>query len=83
MPNITLSLPEDLHRRMKRHSEIRWSEVVRRILAEKIRDLELMEQMTSTSLLSDEDVDALDHLLKEAILKRYREKDIESVSRGA
>lgn len=83
MPNITLSLPEDLHRRMKRHSEVRWSEVVRRILAEKIRDLELMERLTTKSLLSDEDVDALNHLLKEAILKRYQDKGIESVPRRA
>lgn len=82
MPNITLSLPEDLHRKMKQHKEVRWSEVVRRILEEKIRDLEMMEKITIRSTLSAEDVDFLDHLLKEALLKRYEERVKRPAPRG-
>ena len=40
MPNVTLAIPEDLHNKMKNHSEIRWSEVVRKSISEKIEDLE-------------------------------------------
>jgi len=71
MANITLSVPESLHRKMKKHPEVRWSEVVRRVLAERIRDLELMDRLTAKSVLSAEDVDELDHFLKEALLRRY------------
>jgi len=72
MPNLTLTVPEDLHRRMKRHPEVKWSEVVRRILASKVRDLERMDRLAAKSVLTVEDVDALDHLVKESLLRRYR-----------
>ena len=74
MPNLTLSVPEDLHRRMKRHAEVKWSEVVRRILAEKVRDLELMDRLTAKSALTSKDITDLDHVMKEAVLRRYRDR---------
>jgi len=74
VPNITLSLPEDLHRKMRRHPEVKWSEVVRRILADKIRALEAMDRMVSRSILTPEDVAEFDHILKEALLRRYRRR---------
>ncbi len=82
MPNLTLSVPEELHQRMKRHSEVRWSEVIRRILVEKIRDMELMDSITSKSLLSDADVDVLDHLLKEALVRKYQKDNKLAIRRA-
>ncbi|KHO54618.1 MAG: hypothetical protein QT10_C0014G0016 [archaeon GW2011_AR19] len=32
MTNITLSIEEDIYKRMKKHSEIKWSEFVRKII---------------------------------------------------
>ncbi|MGQ0798358.1 MAG: hypothetical protein ACT4OI_10935 [Methanobacteriota archaeon] len=75
MPNLTLSVPDDLHRKMKRHPEVKWSEIVRRILASKIRDLERMDRLAAKSVLTGEDVDFLDHLVKESLLKRYRQAE--------
>jgi len=43
MVNITVSIPEELYRKMKRYSEVRWSEVVRKALADYIRRLEAVE----------------------------------------
>jgi len=74
MPNITLSLPDDLHRKMKRHPEVKWSEVVRRVISERIRDLEAMDRITAKSVLAPADVDELDHLLKAALLRRYQRR---------
>ena len=56
MPNITLSVPEHLHRKMKRHPEVNWSEVVRRLIAERLRDLESMDKITAKSGLAPADV---------------------------
>ena len=56
MPNLTLAIPEELHEKMKHHSEIRWSEVVRKSLSEKIRDLELLEKISEKSRLTPEDI---------------------------
>lgn len=40
MPNITLSIPEELYERMRRHPEVKWSEVARKAIAEYLRRLE-------------------------------------------
>lgn len=74
MPNITLTVPDDLHRRMKRHPEVRWSEIVRRILADRVRALEAMDRLTSNSVLTIDDVAEFDHVLKESLLRRYRRR---------
>ncbi|MDK2464531.1 MAG: hypothetical protein QI223_07155 [Candidatus Korarchaeota archaeon] len=50
MPNLTVSLPEDLRRRMRAHPEIRWSEVVRRAIEEYLDRLELVEEEPIVSL---------------------------------
>ncbi len=44
MVNITVSIPEELYSKMKKYSEVRWSEVVRKALAEYIRRLEAIER---------------------------------------
>jgi len=72
MPKLTLMVSEDLHRRMKRHPEVGWSEVVRRVLAEKARDLELTDRLTARSALTSEGIADLDHMVKGAVLSRYR-----------
>ena len=59
MPNVTLSIPEALHEKMKKHSEIRWSEVVRKSISEKIEDLEVMDKLTKRSKLTQADVDEI------------------------
>ena len=74
MPNITLSVPDELHRKMKRHPEVKWSEVVRRVISERIRDLEAMDRITAKSVLAPADVVELDHILKDALLRRYRRR---------
>lgn len=71
VPNITLTVPADLHRKMKAHPEIKWSEVVRRIIAQRIRTLERMDALTRRSALTAADVEELDHLVKEGLRRRY------------
>jgi len=43
MVNITISIPEELHNKMKRYSEVKWSEVVRKALADYVGRLEIVE----------------------------------------
>jgi len=54
MTNITLSVPADIYARMKIHKEIRWSEVVRRAIAEFIGKLEERGSATTTGTLFEE-----------------------------
>jgi len=40
MPNITLSLPSELHKFVKKHNEINWSEIARRAISTDIEELD-------------------------------------------
>jgi hypothetical protein len=59
MTNITLAIPEGLHTKMKKHSEIRWSEVVRQSIAKKVELLEVMDNIAAKSKLTKKDIDVL------------------------
>ncbi len=43
MPNITLYVPEEIYKKMKKYKEIKWSEVARQSIVEKIKRLEEAE----------------------------------------
>ena len=43
MVNITISIPEELYNKMKKYSEVKWSEVVRKALADYVGRLEIVE----------------------------------------
>jgi len=43
MANLTVSIPKELCEKMKRHSEVKWSEVVRKALSDYVDRLELVE----------------------------------------
>ena len=40
MPNITLALPEEIYRKMKRRRDVKWSEVARRAIVERLERVE-------------------------------------------
>ncbi len=64
MTNITLAIPEDLHEKMKFHSEIRWSEVVRKSISQKVEMLDAMNRIAKKSRLTKKDVDDLSKKIK-------------------
>ncbi|MCD6164971.1 MAG: hypothetical protein J7J30_06040 [Candidatus Odinarchaeota archaeon] len=53
MPNITLSISEELYRKMKEYSEVRWSEVARKAIIEYLRKLEGEFKMSTEELLEE------------------------------
>lgn len=61
MVNVTISIPEDLHNKMRKYSEVKWSEVVRKALIEYIGHLEAKERRVVSS-------DELSEMLKMAQL---------------
>lgn len=71
MPNITLSIPKELHIVIKKHNEIKWSEIARRAMWEQARKLKLMDELVKKSKFSQKDVEILDHKIKADLFKRY------------
>ena len=76
MVNVTFAVPEELHEIMRRHPEIKWSEIARKAMWEYAQKLELMERITSESRLSEKDVLELDKKVKAEVSSKYRRVDI-------
>ena len=61
---MTLALEDDLHARMKKHPEIRWSEVARKSIRQKVEMLDAMDKIASKSKLTMRDVDEISRKIK-------------------
>jgi predicted transcriptional regulator len=66
MPTITVNVDDDLKERMERHPEINWSEVTRQAIREKIEALEVMDELTSESGLTESDVQEIADKINES-----------------
>ena len=71
MINVTLAVPEELHKIMKKHPEIKWSEVARQAMWEYARKLELLDKIAGKSKLSEKDALGLGEVVKKGISDRY------------
>lgn len=71
MTNITLSLSDDLRKRMTKFNEIKWSEIARRSIEERLNDLEEMERIVSKSKLTKKDAEEIAKKIKKGITKRH------------
>ncbi|MFH1916540.1 MAG: hypothetical protein ABIJ21_04705 [Nanoarchaeota archaeon] len=52
MTNITLSIEEGTYKRMRKYSEIRWSEFVRKAINKRIGELDSLETSRKESILT-------------------------------
>ena len=74
MPNMTLSLPEDIYKIVKTHKEIRWSEIARRAIEDYAKKVTLLNAMTAESELTEEEIMVLDEKIKSGLQKHYKSK---------
>ena len=71
MTNITLSVPDELKKKMDEHPIINWSEVARQAFMEKIGDLEFLREFKSRSDLSEKDALRLGGRVSEKLAAKY------------
>lgn len=71
MGNITLSIPEIVHKEMRHFSEVKWSEVARKAIQNKLETLRLAEKLAAKSKLTEKDILAFDKKIKAAATKRF------------
>lgn len=62
MTNITLSIDENVYKKMKKYSELRWSEFVRKCIQKRVEELDSIKQkvyadenLLAENWLSEED----------------------------
>ncbi len=60
MTNITLSIDDNVYKKMRKHSEVKWSEFVRKVIKKRIEELEILERHSNNesimTMLASEDV---------------------------
>jgi len=71
MTNMTLAIPEELHKIIKKHKEIKWTEIARQAMWEQARKLELMDNLLSKSELTEEDALEIGRKIKREIAKKH------------
>jgi ribosomal protein L15 len=74
MPTITVNVDDALKERMEKHPEINWSEVTRQAIRDKIEKLELMDELTADSELTNADVDEIADKINESARERLEEE---------
>ena len=68
---MTLAIPNELQHKMKAFPEIKWSEVARRAIEEKVNDLEIMNKIASKSKLTKKDVDEFSKKINKLATKKF------------
>ena len=71
MANITLSVPDNIHKKMKHFSEVKWSEVARKAIIEKLEIMVLAEKLAQKSKLTEKDVKDFNKKIKSSASKRF------------
>ncbi len=71
MPNMTLSIDEELHDAIKNHPEIKWSAIARKAMKEYADRLKVLDRIASKSKLTEDDIEELDRVLKRSVAKRH------------
>ena len=71
MPNLTVSIPDDLKTEMSRHGEVNWSAVIRRAVQDHIRKLDIADAIAGKSRLTQKDIAELDRLVKKGVAKHH------------
>ena len=73
MVNMTLAIPEILHKKMRQFTEIRWTDIARNAIEERVHDLEVMNTIASKSRLTAEDAKELSKRINKAATKKFLE----------
>ena len=72
MASLTLCVPQQVLARMRRHSEVKWSEVVRAVIVQQLDEWERAEEIASKSRLSQKDVDELALAVDRDLAKHFK-----------
>ena len=64
MPNMTFSVPSDLHQEMRAHRDIKWSEVARAALQREVARLHYLDRLLAPSKLTEADAAAIGRAIR-------------------
>lgn len=74
MVNITLSVPEELKKKMDSFSEMNWSAIAREAIKQRIIMLETLRNFTKDSTFTEEDALRLGRAVNKALHEKHYKK---------
>ena len=69
--NMTLSMPVEVQKKMKYFSEVKWSEVARKAIIERVDSLLLAEKLAQKSKLTEADIQEFSKKIKSSAMQRF------------
>lgn len=70
MTNVTLAVPRELHAEMRRHPEIKWSEVARQAFQRELDRINILDRLLANSKLTEKDAVELGRRINRAVARR-------------
>jgi hypothetical protein len=64
-------MPDDVSKDMKQFSEIKWSEVARKAIIEKIETLKMAQRLADKSKLTQKDIEEFSKKINASATKRF------------
>ena len=77
MVNVTISVPADLHAKMKKHPKFKWSRIASDAFEKEINrsmTLDELDELLKNSTLTEEDAERIGHEIKAEMYKRFKRK---------
>ena len=74
MPNLTLSLTNELKKEMDSVPEMNWSEVAREAISKRVKEYLLFKELVSKSKLTAKDAKRLSDKINLAVSKKFLEE---------
>ena len=71
MTNVTLAVPKELHKEMRRHPEIKWSEVARQAFQREVERIHLFDRLLARSELTESDAVTLGRRIRRAAARKH------------
>jgi hypothetical protein len=72
MPNMTLALPEDLHKKMRARPQVKWSEVARSAFRDRLLQLEYYDRLLAGPKLTEQDAIELGRDIRRRVVPRHK-----------
>lgn len=74
MATITLNIPDETQKEMKKYSEIKWNEIARKAIIKRIEDLKTLDLLLEKSALKKEEAEEIAQVIKDRVWKIHKGK---------
>ena len=71
---LSVPLPVELGAEMEKHREIKWVEVARQALWEKLKTLDRLDEIMAKSTLTEKDVEKHARIVNQKVWERHKKK---------